>query len=63
MSTAPDLQWRTSSASANTNCVEVALGQLVHVRDSKDRGLGSLVFDPDAWAAFIGAVRGGDFRR
>lgn len=37
------------------NCVEVATGPgAVHVRDSKDRGSGTLTFSSAAWAAFVG---------
>lgn len=58
--------WRKSSWSAyNGNCVEV--GGLadggVAVRDSKDAGRGpALTFGPQAWAAFVSALKNGDLR-
>lgn len=48
--------WHKSSYSNNGGaCVEVAanLAGLVAVRDSKNRSGPSLVFDADAWQAFI----------
>ncbi|GGU69061.1 DUF397 domain-containing protein [Kitasatospora aureofaciens] len=64
----PDLSganWRKSSFSGETGaCVEVADGfpGLLPVRDSKDPQGPCLLFTPDAWAAFITAVRAGEFR-
>ncbi|MFG2371280.1 DUF397 domain-containing protein [Streptomyces sp. NPDC048504] len=53
--------WRTSSYS-NTdggNCVEVASNlPLVPVRDTKNPAHGTLVFGVDAWAEFVGSVKG-----
>jgi hypothetical protein len=50
--------WRKSSFSfSNGNCIEVADGQLVAVRDSKDPSGPVLAFSPAAWRAFI--KRGG----
>lgn len=61
--------WRTSSRSGtNGDCVQVAtnlaytLG-VVYVRDSKDPDGGVLNFSPEAWAAFAGGVRRGEFDR
>ncbi|MFC3892743.1 DUF397 domain-containing protein [Lentzea rhizosphaerae] len=55
--------WRKSSRSgggSNGNCVEIALnGSTARVRDSKNRS-NSAVAAPD-WAAFITAVKRGDF--
>ncbi|HUQ58505.1 DUF397 domain-containing protein [Lentzea sp.] len=55
--------WRKSSRSngnGEANCVEVALnGSAARVRDSKNRAE-SVVAAP-GWAAFIGAVKRGDF--
>lgn len=51
--------WRTSSYSGGQgNCVEVAImpGNVVAVRDSKDRAGPELVFTGRAWTAFIQAV-------
>jgi len=53
--------WRKSTRSGDNggNCVEVAdnLPGVVAVRDSKHPAGPSLAFTPDAWAAFVGAVR------
>lgn len=54
--------WRTSSYSTSGNqCVEVALvpGGGVAVRDSKDRESGTLVVSPQAWTAFVAAIKTG----
>ncbi|WP_031516612.1 DUF397 domain-containing protein [Streptomyces sp. NRRL F-5123] len=68
MSTAGDLgtaQWRKSSYSNSDGgeCVEVADGVtgLVPVRDSKDPEGPALLFGADAWVAFVGAVKAGEF--
>ncbi|MFD5824024.1 DUF397 domain-containing protein [Lentzea sp. NPDC060358] len=57
--------WRKSSRSSaghDANCVEVALtGSGARVRDSKNRA-NSTVAAPE-WAAFIGAVKRGDFEK
>lgn len=57
--------WRKSSYSGNEagSCVEVtdAHPAGVPVRDSKDPHGPALVFPDAAWAAFIGAVKRGDF--
>lgn len=56
--------WRTSSYSVQEGqCVEVADGIAgrVPVRDSKDPQGPALVFPADAWAAFVSAVRSGEF--
>lgn len=48
--------WFTSSYSGSDggDCVEVAVRPAsVHVRDSKDRSGPVLIFEPDAWAAFV----------
>ena len=48
-----DLRWRKSSYSGNGggNCVEVATGERVLVRDSQDRAGTVLRFPPAAWAS------------
>lgn len=56
--------WRKSSLSGSgNNCVEVAdnLSGVVAVRDSKDPHGPALVFTPDGWRAFTGAVKYGEF--
>lgn len=51
-------QWRTSSASASGECVEVGgNGELVAVRDSKDRSGPALAFTVSAWREFTAAMR------
>lgn len=57
-------RWRKSSLSGSgNNCVEVAdnLPGVVAVRDSKDPHGPALVFTPDGWRAFTGAVKHGEF--
>jgi hypothetical protein len=53
--------WRKSSYSSGTggngDCVEVALGERVGVRDSKAPAGGALVLGVGAWAAFVSEVR------
>ncbi|MEU8567387.1 DUF397 domain-containing protein [Streptomyces pathocidini] len=55
--------WHKSSHSGDDNgCVErgrLRSGRQA-VRDTKDRGLGAIVFEPDAWRAFVDAVRRGE---
>ncbi|WBB74221.1 DUF397 domain-containing protein [Micromonospora sp. WMMD1128] len=55
-----DATWRKSrrSGSSGGNCVEVAdgLGDVVAVRDSKDRVGPALLFTPAAWRAFVADV-------
>ncbi|GHH60108.1 DUF397 domain-containing protein [Lentzea cavernae] len=48
--------WRKSSYSDATEegeCVEVAFGRDVLVRDSKNAGAGTLTFSAPAWRAFV----------
>ncbi|MEH0841334.1 DUF397 domain-containing protein [Micromonospora sp. CPCC 205711] len=60
--------WRTSSRSNDQGlCVEVADNLVrdrgvVGIRDSKDPDGPVLVVGPPGWAAFVGAIRLGDFR-
>ena len=52
--------WRKSSRSGDTDCVEVSTNlPVVAVRDSKDQAGGMLVVQPEAFAAFTGAVKAG----
>ena len=54
-----DLRWRKSSYSGNGggNCVEVATGGRVLVRDSQDRSGTVLRFPPAAWRRFADRVK------
>ena len=54
-----DLRWRKSSYSGNGggNCVEVATGGRVLVRDSQDRAGTVLRFPPAAWRKFADQVK------
>ncbi|MFE6172790.1 DUF397 domain-containing protein [Streptomyces sp. NPDC056464] len=56
----PKPEWFKSSYSSNDgpDCVEVAISPAptnptVHVRDSKDKDGGRLVFTDGSWAAFV----------
>jgi len=48
-------EWRKSTHSAGSNCVEVASG--VAVRDTKDREGPVLKFSADGWRAFTTALK------
>jgi hypothetical protein len=54
--------WRKSSVSGEDGCVEVAFtdGRIL-VRDSKDQRGPVLAFTAVEWAAFVTAVRNGEF--
>jgi len=57
-----ELAWCKSSASGDSNCVEVAFGaDQVLVRDSKDRDGTVLRFTFAEWSAFVIGVRDGQF--
>ena len=63
LSSAP---WRKSSHSGNDggDCIEAApdfIPGAVPVRDSKDPQGPALVFDTDAFTAFVTAVKAGEF--
>jgi hypothetical protein len=50
----PGPHWQKSSYSNSTaNCVEVALGATVAVRDSKDTAVPPLDFPAPAWSVFL----------
>ncbi|UGY91153.1 DUF397 domain-containing protein [Streptomyces gobiensis] len=54
--------WHKSTYSGSDNgCVERGRLQTGRqaIRDTKDRGLGMIVFEPDAWQSFVDAVRSG----
>jgi hypothetical protein len=67
MRATPDLsaaQWRKSSYSGGQDgdeCLEVAdsIAEFIPVRDSKTSFAPALAFTPDAWGAFITAVKNG----
>jgi hypothetical protein len=51
-------EWRKSQASSDNNaCVEVAVGEIVGVRDTKAREAGHLALPADAWSAFLRRVK------
>ena len=58
-----DNTWRTSSFSGNQgNCVETRFdGEMVHLRDTKDRTKPDHMFTMDEWKAFILGVKNGEF--
>ena len=62
-SSLPGVVWRKSSYSSGNGgaCIEVADGLtgVVPVRDSKDPHGPVLVFDAEAWAAFVADVKAG----
>ncbi|MEV4895533.1 DUF397 domain-containing protein [Nonomuraea sp. NPDC055795] len=49
------------SACEGGTCVEVAMVQVVAVRDSKDPHGPVLLFDGKEWEEFTGAVKAGEF--
>lgn len=58
----PDLGWYKSSASDETNCVEVAVTcSSVLVRNSRDRAGKVLSFTYGEWDAFLAVVRNNKF--
>nr|WP_128377478.1 DUF397 domain-containing protein [Streptomyces cavernae] len=53
-------RWRKSSHSAQGNCVEVAIGRDVAVRDSHDPDGSSLGFSAYAWSSFLLGLDGAE---
>lgn len=52
------LNWYTSSYSNQTECVEVAIaGEVVAVRDSKDREAGHFAVPAARWRSFLTALK------
>lgn len=53
------MEWRTSSYSTGDGgqCVEVAGGTSVTVRDTKDRDGATLTFTAASWQEFTGSLR------
>ncbi|PSK90922.1 uncharacterized protein DUF397 [Murinocardiopsis flavida] len=57
-----ELDWHKSSYSGSNggDCLEVAEApSAVYVRDTQNRELGHLAFDPEAFAAFVQEVKAG----
>jgi hypothetical protein len=54
-------RFRRSSFCSGGNCVEVAVGAEVLVRDSKDLSVAPLRFGPAGWDAFVAGVKAGEF--
>jgi hypothetical protein len=61
--TTPDHpQWRKSTQSGHSDCVEVAiLKHQIVVRHSKHPNGALLSFSPSEWTAFLQGVRSGEF--
>jgi hypothetical protein len=53
--------WFKSSFSNAGGCLEVNMGPMIRVRDSKDRGGPVLSFTPREWDAFVQGVCDGEF--
>lgn len=52
--------WHKSSYSGSaSDCVEVAEGRTVLVRDTQNRELGHLEYPAEAWTAFLREVKSG----
>ena len=58
----PHIEWRKSTASGDTNCVEVSLaGESVLMRHSRSPHGPVLSFSRPEWEAFLTGVRDGEF--
>jgi hypothetical protein len=51
------LKWIKSSYSSTGNCLEVATGDQVLVRDTQDRSGSVLEFSPSAWIRFTTKIK------
>ena len=53
------MDWRKSTYSTGSGgaCVEVASDDTVMVRDTTNRGGGTLAFSTAAWERFLGTIR------
>lgn len=57
-----DLNWRTSSACTNNNCVEVAsTGDSIAIRSSLDPHGATIVYSAEEWRDFVVGVKRGEF--
>lgn len=57
-------QWRKSSYSANTSsCVEIAYGDVVGIRDTKNRAAGQLSVSASQWRHLLDATKAGALER
>ncbi|GAB3274740.1 DUF397 domain-containing protein [Kineosporia babensis] len=58
----PDIDFHKSTFSEQGACVEVGRsGGMVHVRDTKNRALGTLSFTIPEWRAFVQGVQAREF--
>lgn len=58
--TAQQQPWHKSSYSGSAgNCVEVAGGESVLVRDTENRELGHIEYSPTAWTSFLRRLKAG----
>lgn len=56
------LSWHRSATCTGSSCVEVSRHpDGVAVRDSKDPERGYLVYSREEWAAFVAAIKAGEF--
>ena len=59
-----ELEWRKSSRSGASNCIEMAIAeQAVLVRDSKDKAGPALSFSRTVWETFVHGIRSGQLGR
>jgi uncharacterized protein DUF397 len=57
-----NLRWRRSTRCTSGTCVEIAtVGDTYLVRDAKDPNGAVLSVDAAGWAAFLSAVKAGEF--
>jgi Domain of unknown function (DUF397) len=62
-SPAARLQWRTSSACATQNCVQVAATEdaMIAVRNSSDPDGAMVLYSSAEWSAFLAGAKNGEF--
>ncbi|MFD9960735.1 DUF397 domain-containing protein [Amycolatopsis sp. NPDC059020] len=56
MTTRRDGWFKSSRSKETTDCVEVKLGNIVGIRDSKDRTHGQLTVNGSAWHALLTTI-------